>query len=263
MKSGTSLLRVLLGQHPNLYATFESHWFEESLREGWADSDSRRMGYLRAFLEIDDGTYAALVAAKRAEPSREFIDIVYETMAGRAGKPRWVDKTPDNVLHLDEIRRVWPDATLIHVTREPRDCFASWKDRRGDSLEAFLAAAERLVRALGDRIGRAPQPGYLEVDHGALASDPEGTMAGLLDVLGEPWEPACARLDLDATARERETVKRVTGRDSHTNRSLVRPIFTDQIGQWKRLLSDEEAATIRSRLAPLYERLGDRWSASC
>lgn len=263
MKSGTSLLRVLLGQHPNLYATFESHWFEEALREGWADPDSRRMGFLRAFLEIDDTTHAGLVAAKRAEPRREFIDIVYEAMAARAGKPRWIDKTPDNVLHLDEIRRVWPDATLIHVTREPRDCYASWKDRRGDTLEAFLAAAERLMRALGDRIGRAPLPGYLEVDHAALVSDPETTMATLLEALGEPWEPACARLDLDATARERETVRRVTGRDSHTNRSLVRPIFTDQIGQWKRLLTGEEAATIRERLAPLYDRLGDRWSAAC
>lgn len=263
MKSGTSLLRVLLGQHPNLYATFESHWFEESLREGWADPDSRRMGFLRAFLDIDDTAYAGLVAAKHAEPRREFIDIVYEAMAGRAGKPRWIDKTPDNVLHLGEIRRIWPDATLIHVTREPRDCYASWKDRRGDTLEAFLAAAERLMRALDERIGGAPLPGYLEVDHAALVTDPETTMAALLEALGEPWEPACARLDLNATARERETVKRVTGRDSHTNRSLVRPIFTDQIGQWRTLLSEDEATTIRERLAPLYDRLGDRWSAAC
>jgi hypothetical protein len=263
MKSGTSLLRVLLGQHPDLYATFESHWFEPAVREDWTDSSSRRLTFLREFLAIDDAAWADLVARKRAEPGREFIDIVYEAMAARAGKARWIDKTPDNVLHLPEIRAIWPDAVLVHVTREPRDCFASWKDKRGDDLPAFLAAAQRMWQAVGPLVGRGAAPGYLEIDYAELVGDTRAAMARLLAALDEPWNDGCARLDLDATARERETVKRVTGRDSHTNRSLVRPIFTDSIGQWRRLLAPEEAAAVRAELAPLYDRLGDRWAASC
>ncbi|MDG2483080.1 MAG: sulfotransferase [Alphaproteobacteria bacterium] len=263
MKSGTSLLRVLLGQHPDLYGTFESHWFEDALRLGWSDAGSRRVTFLREFLEIDDTSYDAMVAAKRAEPAREFIDIVYEAMLKRENKRRWLDKTPDNVLHFDEIRRVWPQATLIHVTREPRDCLASWKDKRGDDLLAFLAAAQRVWDALGDRLGRGSGSGYLEIDYSDLVGSTGTAMAALLSGLDEPWHADVAEIDLCATHRERETVKRVTGRDSHTNRSLARPIFTDSVGQWRSILSDEEAATITAELAPLYERLGERWAASC
>ncbi len=263
MKSGTSLLRVLLGQHPNLYATFESHWFDPAIRDEWENPDSRRMTFLRRFLEIADTCYAGLVETKRQTPDREFIDIVYAAMVQCAGKARWIDKTPDNVLHRDEIAAIWPDATLIHVTREPRDCFASWKDKRGDTLDIFLAAAGRVWDGTADVLGCAPQPGYLEVDYNALVSQPAEVMAPLLDALGEPWDHRVATLDTDAMVGERETVKAVTGRDSHTNRSLVRPIFTDSVGQWRRILTEDEAKTIRTELSSFYDRLGDRWEASC
>lgn len=263
MKSGTSLLRVLLGQHPDLYATFESHWFEDALRFEWADGQSPRMTFLRKFLEIEDKDYCDLVEAKRAEPEREFIDIVFQSMLARENKRRWIDKTPDNVLHFDEIRTIWTDATLIHVTREPRDCFASWKDKRGDSLDTFLVAAKRLWNALGDRVGSRHHPGYLELDYVDLVANAHKTMGSLLADLGEDWDDAVAAINIDAMQRERQTVKRVTGRDSHTNRSLVRPIFSDSVGQWRNLLTREEAETIVTELAPYYARMGERWSPAC
>lgn len=263
MKSGTSLLRVLLGQHPDLLTTFETHWFDDAVRQGWSDPGSRRMTFLREFLELDDAAYAKLVAAKHKEPDREFIDLVFALLLAREEKRRWIEKTPDNVLHFENLRAIWPDATLIHVTREPRDCFASWKDKRGDDLETFLAAANRVWDALGDKIGLGHQPGYLELDYADLVTDTPTSMANLLRGLGEPWHDSVAALDLDATERERETVKRVTGRDSHTNRSLVRPIFSDSIGQWRHILTPAEAETIVTELAPLYERMGKRWMSSC
>ena len=58
MKSGTSLLRVLLGQHHELYAGFETHWFDDDIRTNWHQPDSRRMGFLRDFFEIDADAYA-------------------------------------------------------------------------------------------------------------------------------------------------------------------------------------------------------------
>ena len=54
MKSGTSLLRVLLGQHPDLFASFETHWFSNDFRLNWNDRNSRRVDYLLRFFEITD-----------------------------------------------------------------------------------------------------------------------------------------------------------------------------------------------------------------
>lgn len=259
MKSGTSLLRVLLGQHPTLYAGFETHWFDPAVREGWADPRSRRMTFLREFFELDDAHYAELCAAKRAEPGREFIDIVLADAAARAGKSRWVEKTPANIRHWPLIRDQWADAKLIHVTREYRDCFASWKVRRGDTLDDFLASARTAYDAIEPLIGTSDAR-YTEVDYNDLVSDTEATMRRILDFAEVDWDPRCASVDTQATARERETVKRVTGKDSKTSISLARPIFGDSVGQWRSMLEPAEAEAIRSELAPWYARLGSRWT---
>ena len=86
MKSGTSLLRVLMGQHPNFFASFESHWFLDAVRTGWDDPTIRRVQYLIQFFELGDGEYRALCDAKRKEPNREFIDILLESCARAAGR---------------------------------------------------------------------------------------------------------------------------------------------------------------------------------
>jgi hypothetical protein len=260
MKSGTSLLRVLLGQHRDVFASFETHWYEDAVREHWDDPSSRRMTYLFRFYDLDAAAYGSLCTAKRADPGREFIDIVLDYCMQRAGKPRWAEKTPGNIRHYHLIRSQWPGARLVHVTREYKDCFASWKARRGDDLDTFLAAAQTAYADIAPLLGRRTES-YMEIDHDALVTDPEGAMRRVTEFAGLPWDPACARLDLEATRREREKVIEVVGRDSHTNVSLSKPIFTDAIGQWRELLTAAEARRIETELAPYYARLGQGWAA--
>lgn len=258
MKSGTSLLRVLLGQHPQIFAGFETHWFEDAIRRDWADPDSRRMGFLRDFFELDDETYARLCAAKSSAPDREFIDIVLCEAAARAGKPRWAEKTPANIRHWPLIQSLWPDAKLIHVTREYRDCFASWKARRGDSLDEFLESAKHAYDAIDPLLGTTTES-YMEIDYTELVGDTETAMRRVLAFCELAWDARCAAIDTEATSRERDTVKQVTGRDSKTSISLEKPIFRSSVEQWRDLITTEEARTVRAELAPYYERLGRCW----
>ncbi len=259
MKSGTSLLRTLLGQHPDLFASFETHWYEDDVSLRWDNPDSRRMGYLLEFYEIDETAYRQLCEEKRAAPDREFVDILLAYCTRRAGKNRWVEKTPGNIGHFHRILDQWPDARFVHVTREYKDCFASWKDKRKDTIEDFLAVARVVYDDIGDLLGRET-PQYLEIDYTALVTRSEDTMRAVLDFAGLPWHPACASLDLTTTGRERERVKEVVGRDSHTNISLSKPIFTESIGQWRRILTDDEAERLERELAPFYGVLGNRWA---
>lgn len=259
MMSGTSLTRVLLGQHPDLFATFETHWFDIAIRERWDDSTSQRMQYLLAFLELSEAEHTDLCNRKRADPGREFIDIVMEYCRQRAGKLRWVEKTPDNIRYWPLIQQQWPDAKMIHVTREYKDCFASWKTRRRDSLDTFLAAVDRAYEGVESLLG-ARTNAYIEVDYSELVTDTEASVRRILAHIETSWDPRSMVLDLDATTKQRLTMQQVTGRDSHTLVSLTRPIFTESMGQWRSILSDEEAARIERELAPLYDRIGSRWS---
>jgi len=86
-------------------------------------------------------------------------------------------------------------------------------------------------------------------------------MRRVLDFAELAWNPRCAALDLNRTGEEREKVQEVTGRDSLTSVSLTRPIFSDSLGQWRTMLTTDEAARIEAELAGRYRVLGTRWPA--
>jgi hypothetical protein len=259
MKSGTSLLRVLLGQHARLLGGFETHWFDPDVRERWEDASSSRMSMLLSFYDIDVEAYRTLCEVKRREPAREFIDVLMDHCAARAGKPRWVEKTPDNIRHWDLIRRGWPAPVLLHVTREYKDVYASWKARKGRSLGEFIDSVQGAYGALRELLGKTTSA-YREIDYLDLVLDSELTMRRVLEHLGEPWDPACAVIDTEETTSARSRLAQIAGKDSATFASLSEPIFTRSIGQWREILTSEEARTIERELADWYDIFGSRWS---
>ena len=57
----------------------------------------------------------------------EFFDAcVIEDSDGDAGK-RFVEKTPQHILHLPFILKWFPQAQVIHLVRDGRDCYCSSK----------------------------------------------------------------------------------------------------------------------------------------
>ena len=170
-----------------------------------------------------------------------------------------MEKTPDNLRHWSLIQSIWEDPLLIHVTRDYRDTYASWKVRRKDSLEDFLAAATAVYDDIYPLLG-TQQERYLEVDYADLVTSTEDTMRRVLDKVKEPWVPECATLNLQHTGAERRRVREVLNRDSLTSVSLSRSIFTDSIGQWREHLVDEEVTRIVEALGPIASKLGQEWA---
>ena len=215
------------------------------------------MRHLRRFLDLNENEYKRLCCIKRAEPEREFIDIVMAYCAERAGKRRWVEKTPDNIRYWSLIQEHWPDAFMIHMIREYKDTFASWKERRKDSLERFLATVRQTYDDVRPLLGRETER-YLEVNYDDLVTETEKTMRRVLAKIGVPWDDACARINLENTRSERNKFQKVLNRESPTLVSLTRPIFTDSLQQWRRILSAEEAARIEEEFAEYYDVFGFR-----
>jgi hypothetical protein len=263
MKSGTSLLRALLGQHHRLFATFETHWFQDAVRFGWDNPSSERMQLILSLLKLNPNEYAALCERKRADTSREFIDIVMEYCCERAGKERWVEKTPGNILYWSLIQEIWSKPILIHVTREYKDMYTSWKVRRwkvkgGESLEKFLSSAKAAYEDIRPLLGKETES-YLEVDYLDIVLKTEQTMRRILAHMGEEWDPICAAINVEQAGSERKQFRELLGRESSVLVSLSKPIFTSSIGQWRRFITEEEKTTIEKELGEFYEIYGDRW----
>ena len=258
MRSGTTLTRVLLSQHPSLYGTLETHWFTPPVREGWGNANGRRIQLLRDLVPLSDSEYAALCVEKTETPEREFIDIVMAFAAQRDGKPRWIDKTPDNIANFSLIGTIWERPRLVHVTREYKDVFASWKHKRDDTLTTFLAKVETAYDDVRDRLGTTDAD-YLEIDYEALVFDTKTEMRRAITFLGETWDPRCESINLTKTQSERQRVRTALGQDNIAAAELTNPISADSVGQWRELLSAYEAREIDRTLAPLYDIFGERW----
>ncbi len=59
------------------------------------------------------------------------MDQTLSKVAALVGKSCWADKTPQNFMHLDLLRRAFPGAKFIFLLRDPRSTLASFKFASG------------------------------------------------------------------------------------------------------------------------------------
>ncbi len=106
--------------------------------------------------------------------------------ARRQGKSLLCERTPRHVHRIDEIARRFPRARFIAMVRDGRDVIGSLKESTG-CFEDALRRWRDDNRALVAQRKRGTL--YL-VRYEDLIADPETTLHGVLDFLGEPYDPA-------------------------------------------------------------------------
>jgi len=183
MKTGTSLLRKLMAGHPNIFGGLETFWFSEDMLHNWRDAGSKRQQFLRDFFDISESDSEGIRA--QSESGIDFFDRCMWFCTQRAAKQRWVEKTPDNILHMGLIREHWPKAHFLHVVRDFRDVFASWK-RRDKSLDEFITKTHEVMGAVGDLAGQRTN-WYAEIRYDGLVMNTEQTLKEAIEFVGEPW----------------------------------------------------------------------------
>ena len=229
------------------------------LRHNWFNPDSERLKLSLSLLDINGDEYKELHSIKSSDPDREFIDIVMEYCSKRAGKERWVEKTPDNIRYRSLIKKQWPDAKFIHVIREYKDIYASWKTNRKESIQDFIDKVKYIYEGNLDYLGKQTDD-YLEVNYNDLVLNTEATMRNVFRYIGEQWHDSCKELDIDITSEERKKFKNIMNRESATLVSLSKPIFSSSVEQWKEIISRDEQLYIETELNEFYEIYNDHWS---
>jgi len=115
----------------------------------------------------------------------DFLRIVMEAIARKQGVPRWAECTPLHLLNLPLIKKVVPDALIIHIIRDGRDVAASlhrigWiRPFAWDRGRAVLAPAIfwRWIVSKGRRDGQAMGNDYLEVHYEDVVQNPRESLA--------------------------------------------------------------------------------------
>jgi hypothetical protein len=178
-RSGSTLLRVILGSHSSLYAPpelplkhlgvrAETQWIQASL-EGLE-------------LSVEDLEHM-------------LWDRVLAEALRRSGKATLVVKTPSNVLIWERIAACWPDARFVFLLRHPAAAVASlhssfdpaWRPEEAGNMDESVARGLRYMDVVEQ--ARSLLPG-LTVRYEELTASPERVVRELCDFLGLPFQPA-------------------------------------------------------------------------
>ncbi|HXL19841.1 MAG TPA: sulfotransferase, partial [Streptosporangiaceae bacterium] len=137
-RSGTTLLQLMLHAHPRIAIPPETRFVltsyearntfgdlrREPNRTALANSIVRERQTLFYDLDLDaDEVFAEIMAGPPTLGSA--IGIVFRAYARRFSKPRWGDKRPGYYQYMPALLRMFPDAQIVHLTRDGRDCVAS------------------------------------------------------------------------------------------------------------------------------------------
>ena len=170
VRSGSTLLRVLLNSHSQIHSPHEMHLrdMKVKIRKRYTEKALREVG-------LDEERLQHLL-----------WDRVLHRELFESGKRLLVNKTPNDVFIVDEIVRCWPDARFIFLLRHPAAIAKSRHAARPqDSPERNIATVLRYGVAVEE--ARRTRPG-LTVRYEDLASDPTRVTKELCSFLGVKWE---------------------------------------------------------------------------
>lgn len=186
------------------------------------------------------GGIAKLTADDARQLGEQFLE---DTQVQRkTGRPFYIDKLPNNWLHVGFIHLILPQAKIIDARRHPMDCcFSNFKQHyaRGQAFSYGLSDMGRYYADYVDLMDHFDDvlPGRIHrVFHERLIDDLEADVRAMLDYLGLPFEAAC--LDFHINARAVRTA---------SSEQVRRPINRDGVGQWR---------AVEPWLQPLIDALG-------
>jgi acyl transferase domain-containing protein/thioesterase domain-containing protein len=204
VRSGSTLLRVMLAGHSGLFCPPELHLLPYSdirEREAMERSPDRDQGLYRALAELL-GEDAAGRKLARYRDQNVSTDEVFRDLV-QASSPRlFVDKSPGNTNSLDALRRaemLFDRPIYIHLIRHPYAVIDSVIQNRFVEMLGFGHLDPQTLGELMwqrsnsnilDHLATVEPERQISIRYEDLVREPEHVMRGLSDHLGIPYEDA-------------------------------------------------------------------------
>lgn len=172
VRSGSTLLRMMLGAHSRLHAAHELHLtgIEVYFKSGTPTERSLRT------LGLGHEQLEGLLWDRALH--RELV---------KSGKQFIVEKTPGNAFQWRRIAETWPDARFVFLRRHPGAVARSWHEAVPDRTRE--EAAERVLTYMESMEEAHAELGGHVLRYEDLTSDPAAELRSLCAYLDLPYEP--------------------------------------------------------------------------
>ncbi|MAA78896.1 MAG: hypothetical protein CL916_06520 [Deltaproteobacteria bacterium] len=192
-RSGSTLLMRILNATEEISARSEPHLIPPLAHLGyWECVDQapydqlQAQDAMRGFVSARDSGEELYYQACRA-----YADTLYGAMIQDGGTQFFLDKTPANALVIPFLKRLYPKAHYIVLTRHPAAIFASYVESFFDgdarAASAFNPILSRYIPAVADFLENPPQ-NLVHVSYEQLVQDPQKTLAQLCSFLDIPMQ---------------------------------------------------------------------------
>jgi tetratricopeptide (TPR) repeat protein len=211
-RAGSTLLEQILASHSMVDGTMELH---------------NILG-LSARLRGHSGRYPGNLSELAPDILKRLGEqYINDTQSYRAGAPLFIDKMPNNFLHLGLIKLILPNAKIIDARRHPMACcFSGFKQLFGEG-QNFTYSQDSIGRyyksyvKLMDHWAEVLPGEVLRVQHEDVINDLEAEVRRMLEFCGLPFEQQC--LDFHKTER---TIK------TPSSEQVRQPIYRSGMEQW-------------------------------
>lgn len=232
-RAGSTLVEQILASHSAIEGTMEhqdimvlaTQLGRRSRKAGGADYPQ---------------SLASLTPEQCHELGAQYLE--HTRLQRKTDKPLFIDKMPNNFLHIGLIRMILPNARIIDVRRNPMACcFSGFKQHfaRGQHFTYSLEEIARFYCDYVELMGHFDSvlPGQIHrVVYEDLVDDTEAGVRRLLEHCALPFEETCLHFYRNERAVRTASAQQVR-----------RPIFREGVDHWK---------NFEPWLGPLREALG-------
>lgn len=233
-RAGSTLLEQILSSHSQVEGTMElPDIMTIAKRLGGKAKASDESKYPEIVRELTGDQLKAL--------GEEYLERT--RIQRKTDKPFFIDKMPNNFVHIGLIRLILPNAKIIDARRHPLACCFSGYKQHFAHGQNFSYGLERIGRYYRDYVLLMKHwdevlPGFVHrVIYENLVADTEAEVRRLLEFCGLDFEPAC--LAFHETKRAVRTA---------SSEQVRQPIYSEGVDQWR---------NYEPWLGPLKAALGD------
>ena len=233
-RAGSTLLEQILASHSQVEGTTELPDIITLAKELRAQANEDEMGAY-------DGVLARMSATELHDAGQTYLERT--RIHRKTQSPYFIDKMPNNFLHIGLIQACLPNAKIIDARRHPLGCcFSNFKQyfARGQSFSYSLTDVGHFYRdyvELMDHYDAVLPARVHRVIYENLVGDVEAEIRSVLDYCGLPFEEGCLRF-----FENKRPVR------TASSEQVRQPIYQDGVEQWR---------SFEPHLSPLKEALGE------
>jgi hypothetical protein len=245
-RSGTTLLRLMLDSHSLLSIPPETQFLSAIVNIKSASVEQTIHAITHCARWNDFGMTEGVWREPHPQTSADAVRRFYGAYAAKQGKNQWGDKTPQYGRIMQRIKTLLPETYFIHIIRDGRDAFVSWRQTHWPTpvsaesgakmWSSYIREARQQAAAVGD---------YCEVRYEDLVTNPEDSLSRVCSSIQELGS---------FRSKRGEVIDRMTRLSWHQR--VAKPPDAIRVRRWRTELSSQDRNTYERIAGDLLEELG-------